>query len=455
MRLESHSLPQQHDSLIALMARNGAKGVVIKLIGITLAFILFLVISHSTNSEQYGYFATAFSYASILSFVGGGGQAASILRFWPALDHDYGPIVAHRATLAGLIISASGGGLLFLTLSFARQLGLQMPGLPLGADAYQALGALAILLCISEYAMAALRAHGHLVTALAPREVVWRALVIVVVGLWPEEVGASEALLMVSLCLLLATFPQGVILVRRALASRGKRIPKTTAHQMVRSVWGLWGMAVAGPLSEHINTIIVAVALGPIQAGAYFTADRVARLLSIGLTGGGIAAAPIMARAYHAGEILRVRSTMGLTAIAAASFAILGLLAYLVLGGMLLRLFNDEYGAAVPALLILGVGQVINAAAGPNGTLLALSGHERVALLATAVWAVLSGASVYVSAASWGLTGAAAASAVCVVGWNASLALACRCFLQVGPMRSIATGAEAIKASVVNQRAKY
>lgn len=89
---------------------------------------------------------------------------------------------------------------------------------------------------------------------------------------------------------------------------------------------------------------------------------------------------------------------------------------------MALALFGPGFPAGAPALAILALGQFVNVACGSVGTVLIMTGHERLVVrrisVAAAANAILSAALIPI----WGAIGAAIGSATSTILWNVLLA---------------------------------
>ena len=80
-----------------------------------------------------------------------------------------------------------------------------------------------------------------------------------------------------------------------------------------------------------------------------------------------------------------------------------------------------------------GAGQVVSVVTGPVATLLVITGHEHDAVAAIASSTVLHAALGFVCIPRWGVTGAAAAAAISLAGWNGILWWRVRRRLAIGP----------------------
>jgi len=112
------------------------------------------------------------------------------------------------------------------------------------------------------------------------------------------------------------------------------------------------------------------------EVGQYAMASRVAMLASFLLLAVNIAVAPRFASMFRKGEIVQLEemarhSTIMLTAVAAPVTLLIILLAEPIMG-----VFGGEFKVGAATLVILSLGQFVNAATGSVGYLLAMSGNE-------------------------------------------------------------------------------
>jgi O-antigen/teichoic acid export membrane protein len=89
--------------------------------------------------------------------------------------------------------------------------------------------------------------------------------------------------------------------------------------------------------------------------------------------------------------------------------------------GLLGFLFGPDFTPAYPALVLLCIGQFINALFGCNSAVLVMSGHERRVTRAVALSVVGSVAALFVLVPELGIVGAACASIVSILIWNVLL----------------------------------
>lgn len=428
--------------------RAAALSGLLKIVSIGLSFAFFLALSAVTTPETFGVISAAYSVAVALGYVAAVGQHVAILRFWPSLDERYGPGVASRAVGRGLLLATLGG----VGTALAMVIIGRMPGVikAFGDDELIVLCTAVLILAgsLAEFAASAMRARGILFLALAPRDVLARLVVIfALLVVLAQPVSAPAALLLVALSLFAAAVPQIAYLSADLLRHRGTMIPPAERRQFSRATLGLWASSSISPVMANITTLIVAVTLGPLAAGAYFAAERLAKLLAIALEGTETITGPLLARSFHAGRLEEVKATVAATSVLAFGAAMIGAIIYILLGRFALGLFDPSYAAAWPVLLILVLGQLVNNACGSNAILLNMAGRELDLLVIRAVWSVVTIIGIYFMSASFGLVGAAIASTGVMIGWNVTAAIVCWLRLGIATV-SFGYPANAIRAAL-------
>jgi len=132
--------------------------------------------------------------------------------------------------------------------------------------------------------------------------------------------------------------------------------------------------------------------------------------------------APRFADLWARGEKDRLQRLVTRSAQVVLAFNILVTVAFVLAGRPFFRLvfgleFDDSY---IPLLILLG-GQVVSSAAGSVALLLNMTGYERDAATRMAVAATLNIPLNLVLVPTWGIEGAAAATAVSMGAWNVML----------------------------------
>jgi O-antigen/teichoic acid export membrane protein len=117
----------------------------------------------------------------------------------------------------------------------------------------------------------------------------------------------------------------------------------------------------------------------------------------------------------------------------AASIPVFALL--LVIPGPLLHLFGSAYSAGATALVILAAGQLFNAATGPLGQVINMSGHPYITLANNAVVAALNIVGCLILIPRYGIVGAACSTTAAVTLVNLAKLVEVRVMFGIDPFR--------------------
>ena len=410
-------------SSVAGLARNGAVAGIIKLASAGLSFAMFLAVALVTNERQFGLFSAAYAGASLVSFFASVGQQSTVLRFWPQYTSAGQIGIANSlmaraifVTLGGLLVTSGG----IVVIGFLPGFADKTPEwLPLCLSA----AALSFALGWSEFASGAFRAKSALVGALLPRDVIWRALVMLVVAglyLTHETTDAVTVTFLIAGLLLLVTAPQAFLLVRDTLRIERTPLTREQKREFNQVTYGLWGATSLPPALGQVSTLLVAAILGPEAAGAVFVADRTTRVVLLALTGINQALAPEISSAYYTGDKRHVQRITSLTALGASIIAVAILTIFVFFGKYVLAVFDPAYATAQThaVLIIFGIGATFSTACGPIELLSHLTGLQtsllKVLSVVNAIGLVITAIATYYM----GSLGAAVAIAGTLITWN-------------------------------------
>ncbi len=168
-------------------------------------------------------------------------------------------------------------------------------------------------------------------------------------------------------------------------------------------------------INGWITTIMLGVYRTSAEVGIFNMALRTAMLTSLALIAVNAIASPKFSAFHSRGEISEL-SRIGISSsrlILLVSSPLL--LVFVFAPGLVLSIFGENFRAGATGLVILAIGQFINAVTGSVGQMLAMTGHEvvlRNIIMATAALNVILSV---VLIPTWGINGAAAATSVCAV----------------------------------------
>lgn len=397
--------------------------------GYACGYLMHIVLARSVGESQYGTFVYATTWTQVLAVLASLGVPNAVLYFVPkyAVNGDL-------ALLRGLI--RRGGQVVVvagLAVGGAAAVGYRLSG---GEDAALTVAfALVPVLAANQFQGAVLRARGRIVEALAPVQIgrpllVVAGLAVVVLSGW-GRVLAVELVLLYGAALLVAAVVQAVM-VRRTWD--GTFWSTRPAYQS--RTWSdvaLYLLLVTGfhLLLTQTDLLMLGVLGDPATVGLYNAAAKTAMLGGFVLGAVGAIGAPLFAEAFAKGrqqDMARIaRWTTNLSFWPSVGVALLVVL----LGRHILGLFGSEFVGVYAELCVLVFAQLVSAACGLVGTMLNVTGLQRKSAMVYATTWVVNVALNLVLIPAFGVTGAAAASAVSVVLWNVWLVFLVRWHLGV------------------------
>ena len=130
---------------------------------------------------------------------------------------------------------------------------------------------------------------------------------------------------------------------------------------------------------SKLLTYLLAI-FGSIEAVAIFdVAMRGAALVSFTLNALNSAISPFISSAYEKGNTLQIQKIVKKTGRIIFAFSLPVALIFIVGGkGLVMYIFGNEYAVAYFPLLILCIGQLVSAMVGSVGTLLSMTGNQKV-----------------------------------------------------------------------------
>lgn len=289
---------------------------------------------------------------------------------------------------------------------------------------------------------ALLQGAHHVVTATTLIDVVLPVGLATLIGgtfVVAGEVEAEVALLILAGTMATIAFIEAV-LVRRNLPVEARGAPPIFERRAwVSTARTLFIAQLAIAVLTIADVLIVSAVLGPVEAGLYAVATRIAvlgRLVNSGLES---VVSGRIARAHSMGDTAAVQrgvdETIRLSTLPTIGFALLAIL----LAEPILSLFGSEYVAARPVLVILLIGNVTNALTGPSGYVVSMGPDERLYALVMSIHAAALVVLGFLAADRWGIEGMAWTQAGVTVSWNLVLVWLARTRLGVScyPRRSL------------------
>ena len=373
--------------------------------GIILAYGMQYLLVRWMGTAQYGDFTYGFNWAQFLMVFAGLGFTISLLRFVPQYY-----TVEDGAHLRGVISFSSIVTMLtslLLVVGIATLFLFLKPPTIVLAPFLVGLG-LTPLLALRNVLVQVLRGLGSTFMAYAPGTVFFYIASIALCLGWLAWRGSLTSIDVLAIT-------AGILIV--TLIAQVWHIQHKLAPLSGRSIWEWqeW-MAVSLPLLlvQGFNisivrgdTILVGWFLGSTTVGLYFIVTKTASLCAFALTATNAVLAPQIAPLYQKGDIATLTRIVRSAVLLSLGVTLVLFVGLFVSADWLLGLFDPTYRVGRLALWMLLCGQLVNAALGPVGFLLHMTGHQRVSGRIVGVCALLSVILNLTLIPRWGLNGAA------------------------------------------------
>lgn len=215
-----------------------------------------------------------------------------------------------------------------------------------------------------------------------------------------------------------------------------------------------WVASLASTGLIWADTIILGVTVSSGEVGVYNAAARLVTLAVFVLNPINASFGPRIADLFERGqlELLRQTYTVATNWIVRLSLPAFAVLAALP-GSLLELFFGSKFAVGATVTVILVVGQMFNAATGPCGIVINMSGRNRLSLIDNLAVLGLNVALNIVLIPRWGINGAAAAWAVSLAAVNSVKVIQVRSFLRTIPFEI--AQAKALLAAVAGGAAAW
>ena len=415
------------DGLGAVLVRGASGTLVVKVIGQALMFGLQILLARLLGGEQFGIYVYVLTWVNVLVLVGKLGWDTALLRYVAVYSSKtvWGAVrgILRRSAQVTLITSLAVSSVgAFITWALSDRLGPDLTNTFL-------VGWLVLpILCLSGLRQAALRALRRVVLAQLP-EFVFRPIVVVVLvvaftaGLGRAIDGPS------TMCLyfvsVLITFSVGTYWLYHFLP--------TAVRKSVPVYYNKEWMAVSLPLflvggtyliNSQADTLMIGLLLDTTEAGIYVVASRVASLIGFGILAVNGIAAPMIAALYAQDRTDELQRILILGTWGTTIFALPVSLVLIIWGEVVLGLFGPDFSAGYTPLIILVIGQLVNAATGLVGSLMQMSGHQVTAFRVIGGCAIANIILNVLLIPKWGIEGAAITTAITTIAWSTILVYA-------------------------------
>lgn len=394
-------------SLSRAALRTSGATIALSMVTLVSNVVITLLLARLMGASGFGVYSFAFAAATLLTVPAVLGMAPLVVRTVAAAStaQEWGRLrgALRRANQAVLVSSATlvGVAALFgLALREAR---------PEVVTAYWTGLTLVPLLALATVRQAAMQGLGRVVAGRVPETLLMPAafLTLVAVAYSSDSLtGASAVALHVAAAFL-------ALLVGTALLARSLPVEvRRTRHEYDDRAWAralvpLILVNGIGALTLRFDVLLLGVVRGPAEAGVFAVVERAAGLCAFFLTAAAYPMSPLLARLWTAGRAIEMQRVVTQAARLIFAGSLVVAVPLVLFGAPLLGLFGAEFRTGHAALVVLCLGQLVNAGTGVVGLVLMMTGHESEVARSVAVAAATGITASVVLVPILGLIGAA------------------------------------------------
>ncbi|MDJ0715937.1 MAG: flippase [Prochloraceae cyanobacterium] len=405
---------------VAVLMRGAGSSFTVKILGIGLGFGVQAVAARLLGVESYGNYAYVLAWTNILALLGKIGFDTVSVRFVATYysQQEWGLLRGFLRYSSAIILISSTS--VAVCLGFGAWLLRENLSRELLHTFWVASVMLPVIstLKIQESRLQALR---RIFQAQFPQAVL-RPLIILIglitLTLWAENVNSSSfmSLNLVATAIALGTIsfvwkktiPGEIKLVKASYKSKewlriGQAMILIAGFQVVLS---------------QSDVAMIGTFVGTKETALYAVAARIAGLLIFILIGVNSVLGPLVASLYAQKSHVELQRIVNLGVNFVFFSTLLIAIVLTLWGKIILNLFGEEFSSSYPILVILLLGQLVNAMAGPVGLLLAMTGHHEDASRILGISAIVNLILNALLIPNCGALGAAVATAISTALWN-------------------------------------
>ncbi len=407
-------LRQEENSRILVSGASSA--FVIKVIGAALNFITQVLLARMLGVQGYGFFAYATSWMILLSIPAQLGLRDSLIRFVPEYEatnrpgHIRGILrFALRATFLSAVVIAGLFAIVLLTSPgfWARE---QI------AVLWIMLGVLPVF-TLNRIRESGLRAFRRVALAFAPEHII-RPIVLcglcALIFLSSKELLAWQAWFC-NMAALGAAFLVGSWWLFQSLPGevRSAKPEQSHRHWLVVSL-PMFMMTGMNVVMNQSGVVLLGFFIPPAEVGVYAVCVRIMILVNFAVTSVDAMIGPLISRLYYAGQKQELQNMLTLAAWGIFLITCLTCGFLSLFGTYVLNFFGPAFVQGYTPLLILILGQLINALAGSVAFIMITTGYQIKAVRIVGIAATFNIIISFLLIPTLGIYGAALSSAISI-----------------------------------------
>lgn len=422
--------------LIATLIRGTSAALIIQTSGAGIAYLMQVLLARWMGANEYGIYDYVMTLGTVLALLAGLGVSGVVLRFVPEyiVKQNWGllrGLVIGSGWQTGIasVFTATIATVLLFWLDQTHDLtSLKLPLL---------LGLWLIpLLALLKLQLEMARSIRQISLAYAPFFLLYPLLLMLAALVWQQTQGhltSVETIILTAFVLLFILISQTWLLYQ----ALPLEINGISAMYIPRQ-WLLVSLPIlfidgAFIVLNQTDTLMIAAFLGTTEVGIYGAAFKTAGWVSFILVSVNAIAAPMFGSLYAQDDrqsLQQLVSTIARWMFYPALMVAIGLF---IFAEPVLYWFGPEFVLAKGSLIVLALGQLVNVGTGSVGYLLMMTGHHNQCAFVFGCSALVNLGLNLILIPTWGILGAAIATALSMMLWNIWLNFLVVKYLGVNP----------------------
>lgn len=412
---------QELTAVLKLLKRGATGAFVIQVVGAGLGLVAHLAVARLIGKSEYGIYALALSWISVLAVVAQLGQDVSVVRFLPGycLRGEWDRARGLWRGVGALVFASSA--LIAVAGCLVVYMQGQEHGVTWSRTFYIAFAMMPVLTQLQQ-SSALHRALKRAVSSGIYVNIVRPAVFIVLLAVlaWTAHVRIDAAVAMTASALaVVAALGVSAWHFSRTWPAPNRAV---APHYELRT-WTNVGvqlslLSIVIVAGNRLDVLLLGALMGTGDVGAYYAAAQIAGFALYGLQAANVVLAPMIAERYDAGDIA------GLQVVArrAARLGFMGALAvsifFVFTGHWVLGLFGKDFESAYVPLLILLLGYCTVTALGEVGFMLSMTQYQKHATLFVLIGLAVNALAAFLLVPHLGAIGAAIGAVLSIVTWR-------------------------------------
>jgi O-antigen/teichoic acid export membrane protein len=419
--MSTRSFVRENADGLRLLKRGAFGAFVVQIAGAGLGLAAHFLVARLTGQAEYGIYALALSWISVLAVVAQLGQDVSVVRFLPSycLREEWGKARGLRRGVGALVFCA--GTLIAVAGCLVVYTQSQKHDIAWSRTFYIAFAMLPVLTQLQQSSAlhrAFKRAVSSGIYTSIARPVVLIALLAALVWIVHVQINSTVAMAASALAALAA------LGISAWHLSRAWPVPnRAVAPQYELRRWATVGaqlslLSIVVVAGNRLDVLLLGALMGTADVGAYYAAAQIAGFALYGLQAANVVLAPMIAERYDAGDLAGLQ----IVARRAARLGFVGALTasvfFVFTGHWVLGLFGKGFESAYVPLLILLLGYCAVTALGEVGFMLSMTRYQKHATFFVLIGLVVNGLAAFLLVPHLGAVGAAIGAVLSIVTWR-------------------------------------